>query len=88
MPVCCDACDLQALLSVAGSDRCNRVSAACRPGYQANIALFMAPVDYTLGDYLTWPQTDALANEQLAYIRVGACTHVWCLWFVQLRHSP
>ena len=29
----------------------------------------MAPLDYTLQDMSTWPQTDALATQQLAWIR-------------------
>ena len=46
-----------------------------RPGYQANMALFMAATNFTLGDCLTWPETDALSQQQAAYIRVRAHQH-------------
>jgi hypothetical protein len=44
---------------------------ACnRPGYQANIALFMAP-NYTLSDLLSWPATDQATQQQAAFVRVS-----------------
>lgn len=48
-----------------------RCHVACRPGYQANVALFMSPVNYTLDDYLSWAQTDQLNQQQLAHVRVS-----------------
>jgi hypothetical protein len=32
--------------------------------------LFLAPVNYTLKDYRTWPQTEAADQEQAAHARV------------------
>lgn len=41
----------------------------CRPGYQAQVSIFLAPTNYTLKDYLSWPDTDAINNEQYAFVR-------------------
>ena len=38
----------------------------CRSGYQAEICLFMAPTNYSLGDYLLWSETDVVGRQQAA----------------------
>jgi len=42
----------------------------CRSGYQAQVSLFMAPTTYDLADYLSWPDTDTIGGQQLAWARI------------------
>ena len=64
----------------------------CRSGYEAQISLFMAPLNYTLGDYTQWSEDDAVGSQQVAWVRIKTHntipnTWVWAYSSVNSSYS-
>ena len=51
-----------------------------RSGYQAQISLFMAPLNYTLGDYTQWNDANVLSSQQVAWVRIETYNGITFTW--------